>query len=65
MLPLVEVEMEAGDALFFHSNVLHCSSQNDSDRRRWAFVIAYNRASNNPTIRHHHPQYTKMIKVSM
>jgi hypothetical protein len=38
----------AGDALFFHSNVLHCSDPNDSPNRRWAFIMAYNRASNNP-----------------
>ena len=55
--------MEAGDALFFHSNVLHRSDKNDSDRRRWAFLIAYNRTSNNPVYPHHHPQYTKLEKV--
>ena len=65
VLPLVDVEMEAGDALFFHCNLLHCSDKNDSDRRRWAFLIAYNRASNNPTIPHHHPQYTKLEKVDI
>ena len=63
VLPLVEVEMEPGDALFFHSNVLHRSDQNNSDRRRWAFLVAYNRASNNPTFKHHHPQYTKLNMV--
>ena len=65
VLPLVDVEMEAGDALFFHSNVLHRSDKNDSDRRRWAFLIAYNRASNNPVIPHHHPQYTKLDLVGL
>ena len=55
--------MEAGDALFFHCNLLHCSDKNDSDRRRWAFLIAYNCASNDPVIRHHCPQYTKLEKV--
>ena len=55
--------MEAGDALFFHSNLLHRSDKNDSDRRRWAFLIAYNRASNDPVIPHHHPQCTKLEKV--
>jgi hypothetical protein len=59
----VDVEMEAGDALFFHSNVLHRSDKNDSDRRRWAFLIAYNRTSNNPVYPHHHPQCTKLEKV--
>ena len=46
-----------GDALFFHSNLLHTSNANDSQYRRWAFLCAYNRKSNNPIIEHHHPQY--------
>ena len=50
--------------MFFHSNVLHRSDQNASPRRRWAFLIAYNRATNNPVIPHHHPQYTALNKVS-
>ena len=53
----------AGDALFFHSNLLHTSARNDSDMRRWAFLIAYNRASNNPIIKHHHPRYTPLHRV--
>lgn len=64
MLPLINVELEAGDALFFHCNLLHKSEQNNSDRRRWAFLIAYNRATNDPVIPHHHPQYTPLVKVS-
>ena len=63
VLPLVHVELEPGDALFFHCNLLHQSDQNSSDRRRWAFLIAYNRASNNPVFEHHHPQYTPLVKV--
>ena len=35
-LPLVHVEMEPGDALFFHSNLLHRSDQNRRDHPRWA-----------------------------
>eukprot|EP00058_Branchiostoma_floridae_P027472 XP_002612963.1 hypothetical protein BRAFLDRAFT_74748 [Branchiostoma floridae] len=61
-LPLVHVELEPGDALFFHCNLLHCSEQNHSDRRRWAFLVAYNRASNNPVIEHHHSRYVPMEK---
>ena len=52
-----------GDALFFHSNVLHTSDQNNSDMRRWAFLCSYNRRDNNPIIKHHHPQYTPLKKV--
>ncbi|XP_078662035.1 L-proline trans-4-hydroxylase-like isoform X2 [Branchiostoma floridae x Branchiostoma belcheri] len=62
-LPLAHVEMEPGDALFFHCNLLHRSEQNHSDHRRWAFLVAYNRASNNPVMEHHHPRYTPMAKV--
>ncbi|CAH1241013.1 PHYHD1 [Branchiostoma lanceolatum] len=62
-LPLVHVELQPGDALFFHCNLLHRSEQNHSDQRRWAFLVAYNRASNNPVMEHHHPRYTPMSKV--
>ncbi|XP_072014594.1 L-proline trans-4-hydroxylase-like isoform X2 [Amphiura filiformis] len=62
-LPLVHVEMQPGDALFFHCNVLHKSEQNKSDRRRWVFIAAYNRATNNPVKDHHHPKYTPLVKV--
>ena len=55
----------AGDALFFHSNVLHQSDPNDSDDRRWALIMAYNRASNNPLeyLAPPFPRYTKLDKV--
>ncbi|KAK7112252.1 L-proline trans-4-hydroxylase-like [Littorina saxatilis] len=57
------VEMDPGDALFFHCNLLHTSSQNDGPNRRWAFLCAYNKASNNPVKEHIHPLYTKLDKV--
>lgn len=64
-LPKHYVEMEAGDALFFHSNVLHCSDSNNSPNRRWAFIIAYNKASNNPAekLAAPFPRYRKLDKV--
>jgi hypothetical protein len=55
--------LSTGDALFFHCNTIHHSSANKSDLRRWAFIMTYNRASNNPTMVHHHPQYTPLEKV--
>ncbi|KAK4328123.1 hypothetical protein Pmani_001444 [Petrolisthes manimaculis] len=59
----IYVEMTAGDALFFHCNLLHTSDQNHSSRRRWVFIVAFNKRSNNPYIEHHHPCYTPMVKV--
>lgn len=61
---LESVEMEPGDALFFHSNLLHTSNANNSPYRRWAFLCAYNKKSNDPVIKHHHPCYTPLEKVS-
>lgn len=42
----VFVELNAGDALFFHSNILHRSEANLSDRARWSLISCYNRATN-------------------
>ena len=53
----------AGDALFFHCNVLHTSTANDSPDRRWAYLMAYNTKSNNPVYKHHHPFYSPIEKV--
>lgn len=44
----VYVTLEAGDALFFHSNLLHRSGPNLSDRPRWSLISCYNRQSNVP-----------------
>lgn len=59
----VYVEMKAGDMLFFHCNLLHTSDQNSSDLRRWVFIVAFNKRSNNPYKQHHHPCYNPMTKV--
>jgi hypothetical protein len=34
------------DALFFHSNLLHCSGQNTSANPPWSIISAYNRIDN-------------------
>jgi len=63
-LESVHLEMEPGDALFFHCLTLHTSGQNHSDRRRWCFLVAFNRSDNNPMIEHHHPLYTPLELAS-
>ena len=42
----VYVEIEPGDALFFHSNLLHRSEANTSERPRWSIISCYNSLSN-------------------
>lgn len=44
----VYVELQAGDALFFHSNLIHRSEANTSDHARWSVISCYNRAANLP-----------------
>jgi hypothetical protein len=45
-MELVYVELKAGDVLFFHSNILHRSEANLSDKPRWSMISCYNRQSN-------------------
>ena len=45
-MDLVYVELKAGDVLFFHSNILHRSEANLSDKPRWSMISCYNRQSN-------------------
>lgn len=45
-MELVYCELEQGDALFFHSNLLHRSAANLSDRPRWSIIACYNSQSN-------------------
>lgn len=61
---LVYVEMQPGDVLFFHSNLLHRSDQNLSDSPRWSMICCYNARSNNPYKESHHPCYTPLVPVA-
>jgi hypothetical protein len=57
------VELEPGDALFFHCNLLHRSDQNRSPNPRWSLICCYNAARNNPYKESHHPRYHFLEKV--
>ena len=43
---LVYSELEPGDALFFHSNILHRSEANLSEHARWSIISCYSLQSN-------------------
>ena len=45
-MELVYGELEPGDALFFHSNLLHRSEANLSDGPRWSIISCYSLQSN-------------------
>lgn len=44
----VYVELQPGDMLFFHSNLLHMSEANLSDKARWSLISVYNVSYNVP-----------------
>ena len=45
-MELVYCELDPGDALFFHSNLLHRSEANLSEFPRWSIISCYNSQSN-------------------
>lgn len=45
-MELVYVELQPGDALFFHSNILHRSEANLSNHPRWSIISCYCSQSN-------------------
>jgi len=45
-MELVYCELAPGDALIFHSNLLHRSEANVSDQPRWSVISCYNSQSN-------------------
>ncbi len=45
-MELVYCELQPGDALIFHSNLLHRSEANLSDKPRWSIISCYNSQSN-------------------
>ena len=59
----VYCEMNPGDALFFHSNLLHASGPNDSDTHRRAFIMCYN-ALANPQLGEHKTSEQRACPVS-
>jgi ectoine hydroxylase-related dioxygenase (phytanoyl-CoA dioxygenase family) len=61
-MELVYCEMEPGDALFFHSNLLHRSDQNRSPDPRWVLICCYNTRHNDPYKDSHHPSYSSLEK---
>jgi ectoine hydroxylase len=62
-LDLIYCEMQPGDAMFFHANLLHASDRNESDNPRWGMICCYNARHNDPYKESHHPRYTPLVKV--
>ncbi len=63
-LPIVHVEMQPGDALFFHGNLLHRSDQNTSPNPRWSLICCYNTRHNDPYKTSRHPNYSPLELIN-
>ena len=63
-MDLVYVELEPGDTLFFHGNLLHTSDSNTSDYARFSLIAAYNLASNKSFMNEPESSHTPLEKVS-
>ena len=44
----VSIELQSGDALFFHSRLLHAAGRNLTDSTKFSLVFTYHEASNRP-----------------
>jgi ectoine hydroxylase-related dioxygenase (phytanoyl-CoA dioxygenase family) len=59
------VEMEPGDALIFHCNLLHRSDANKSDSYRWGYIVSYNAVRNAPFARmRDYGNFEELVPVS-
>ena len=56
----VYITAEPGDALFFHSNLLHCSNENKSHDSRRTLIVCFNTKSNNPYKDSSHASYSPL-----
>lgn len=68
IFPKFYVELNPGDALFFHCNLLHTSAPNKSDHPRFVYIACYNKKTNSPFGREGkkggHPVYTPIQKIN-
>ncbi len=59
------MELEPGEVVIFHCNVLHASEDNRSDKSRIGLLGCYNTKLNNPiNTNWEHPQYHKQVRFS-
>ena len=61
-MELVHCELDPGDAIFFHANLLHRSDHNTSEKPRWSLICCYNTRGNDPYKEGRHPGYTPLEK---
>ncbi|MCG8306824.1 MAG: phytanoyl-CoA dioxygenase family protein [Cytophagales bacterium] len=58
------VELEPGDTLFFHGNLLHRSDKNNSNQPRWSLISTWNRIDNKPYKAQNPSSYTPVSAIA-
>src|SRR5664279_556768 len=61
-MELVYCELDPGDALIFHSNLLHRSEANLSEHPRWSIISCYN-ALSNPAYNEHSVSWKTPVQI--
>ena len=60
-MELVYCEMNPGDAIFFHGNLLHKSDANTGNQPRWSLICCFNTRHNDPFVQNgRHPNYSPL-----
>ena len=62
-LERIYVELNPGDTLFFHGNLLHRSDKNNSEKSRWSMISTFNRSDNKPYKIHDPSSYTPIVPI--
>lgn len=60
----VGAEMRAGDGLFFHGNLVHCSGPNNANYDRWLIELSYNGISNAPVFEGQEHHAVKPMEIA-
>ena len=60
----VGAEMRAGDGVFFHGNLVHCSGPNNADYDRWLVELSYNGVSNAPVFDRQEHHAVKPMEIA-
>jgi ectoine hydroxylase-related dioxygenase (phytanoyl-CoA dioxygenase family) len=64
-MPEVAIELEIGDAVIFHCNILHASDDNESNESRIGLLGCYNTKHNDPyKSQHGHPGWHRQEKLA-
>lgn len=57
----VDIELNAGDVLFFHSKLFHAARKNISNQKKWSLVYTYHHEDNHPLAQTKSSRYPSIL----